>query len=101
MYNELEQAARESIITMEDRDIFDEMVAILSTYARDKESLGKATLETNIISDLKVNSARIVDVIIRCEDTFGVRIEDEDTGRIGRIGDAVLLIKNLKAAAEY
>ena len=100
MCNELEQAARESIITMEDQDIFDEMVAILGTYARNKESLEKATMETNIISDLKVNSARIVDVIIKCEDKFGVRIEDEDTGRIGRIGDAVSLIKALQAAAE-
>ncbi len=100
MYGESEQAVRESIITMEDRDIFDDMVAILSTYARDKESLVKATLDTNIISDLKVNSARIIDVIIKCEDKFGVRIEDEDTGRIGKLGDAVALIKGLKSAAE-
>jgi acyl carrier protein len=34
-----------------------------------------------------------VDVIIKCEDTFGVTVEDDEADKIGTIGDAVGIIK--------
>ena len=40
-----------------------------------------------------MNSARLVDVIIKCEDTFGITIEDDEADKIGTIGNAVDLIK--------
>ena len=50
-------------------------------------------MDTHILNDLKVNSARLVDVIIKCEDTFGITVEDDEADKIGTIGEAVKIIK--------
>ncbi|MDI6726300.1 MAG: phosphopantetheine-binding protein [Smithellaceae bacterium] len=78
---------------MEEQKIFSEMVNILRGYTKDQDLLAKATAETHIIKDLKVNSARLVDVIIKCEDAFGITIEDEEADKIATIGDAVRIIQ--------
>jgi acyl carrier protein len=78
---------------MDDRDIFDEMVPIFRTYAKDRGALDVATPDTGIITDLKVNSARIVDVMIQFEDKFGIDIKDDDFNKMNKIGDAVIMIK--------
>ncbi len=78
---------------MEEQQIFQEISGILKTYAKDMAVLEKATMETNILKDLKVNSARLVDVIIKCEDVFGVTIDDDEADKIRTIGDAVELVK--------
>jgi acyl carrier protein len=78
---------------MDEQKIFQEISGILKTYTKDIAVLEKATMETNILKDLKVNSARLVDVIIKCEDVFGVTIDDDEADKIRTIGDAVALVK--------
>ncbi|MHB8136945.1 MAG: phosphopantetheine-binding protein [Smithellaceae bacterium] len=78
---------------MDDKKIFDEMVNILKVYTKDQTLLEKATLDTHILNDLKVNSARLVDVIIKCEDVFGISVDDDEADKIRTIGDAVRIIK--------
>ena len=78
---------------MDDKKIFEEMINILRTYTKDPVLLEKATLETHILNDLKVNSARLVDVIIKCEDVFGISVDDDEADKIRTIGDAVSIIK--------
>jgi len=69
------------------------MIEILRVYTKDPGLLEKATMSTHIIDDLKVNSARLVDVIIKCEDEFGITIDDDEADKIRTIGDAVALLK--------
>jgi len=78
---------------MDEKKIFEEMVNILKAYAKNQNLLDKATLDTHILNDLKVNSARLVDVIIKCEDVYGISIDDDDADKIRTIGDAVRIIK--------
>ena len=77
---------------MNEQQIFQEMVNILRTYTKDVSLLDKATMETHILNELKVNSARLVDVIIKCEDVFDITIDDDEADKIGTIGEAVHLI---------
>jgi acyl carrier protein len=79
---------------MDEQSIFSKMLDILKTYTKDPSLLDKATMDTHILNDLKVNSARLVDVIIKCEDVFGVTVEDDEADKIGTIGDAVNIIKS-------
>ena len=74
---------------MTDEQIMEKVIDILRGYVKDQSLLEKATMETNILKDLKVNSARLVDIIIKCEDVFGTSIDDDDADRIATIGDAV------------
>jgi acyl carrier protein len=82
---------------MSEEQITKKIIEILRGYVKDSSLLEKATQETHILKDLKVNSARLVDIIIKCEDVFGTSIDDDDADRIATIGDAVSLIR-LKAA---
>jgi len=78
---------------MSEEQIKLKVVKILARYVKDASLLDKVTSETNILKDLKVNSARIVDIIIKCEDVFGATIDDDEADRIMTIGDVVRLIQ--------
>jgi len=73
------------------------IIDVLCGFVKDAALLEKATSETHILKDLKVNSVRIVDIIIKCEDTFGISIDDDEVDRISTIGDVALLIQQKMA----
>jgi len=77
---------------MSEQEIRDKVVEILKPYAKNAEALANVSLETNILNDLKVNSARLVDVVLAFEDTFEIEVEDEDADAVETVGDAVRLI---------
>lgn len=73
-------------------DVFDKVVEIITPFAKDKDALANVSEDTDILQDLKVNSARLVDVILDFEDEFDIEVEDEDADAVNTIGDAVNLI---------
>ncbi len=84
---------------MDREAVFREMVEIIREYVKDPELLNNVTNQTDIIHDLRVNSARLVDIIIKSEDVFGIEINDEDADRIRTIGDAIDVVLSLKKKA--
>ena len=78
---------------MNEDTLFQKIIEILKPYTKHPELLDRATKETDIVKDLKVNSARLVDVIIKCEDVFGVSLDDDDADKIWTIGDAMAVIQ--------
>ena len=77
---------------MEASEIQDRVIKILTPYVKDQEALASAGPATNILEDLKVNSARLVDVVLAFEDDFDIEIADEDVDSVNTVGDAVNLI---------
>lgn len=73
-------------------EVFAKVVEIITPFAKDKEALEAVSEDTNILQDLEVNSARLVDVILDFEDEFDIEVEDEDADTVNTIGDAVDLI---------
>jgi acyl carrier protein len=65
---------------MSEEQITSKFIDILRGYVKDPALLEKATQKTHILKDLKVNSARLVDIIIKCEDVFGCRAVDPAEG---------------------
>ena len=78
---------------MTEEKIFEKVVDILKPYAKDAGALTNVSLETNILSGLKVNSARLVDVVLAFEDAFGIEVADDDADKVETVGDAVRLIQ--------
>ena len=78
---------------MDEEQITLKVIEIIKGYVKDKFLLEKATAETHILKDLKVNSARLVNIIVKCEDVFGTTIDDDEADRIATIGDVVSLIQ--------
>ena len=77
---------------MNTQEIQDRVVKILTPYVKDEQALSSAGPGTNILEDLKVNSARLVDVVLAFEDEFDIEIADEDVDKVNTIGDCVTLI---------
>jgi acyl carrier protein len=78
---------------MTEEKIFEKVVDILRPYAKDPAALASVSQQTNILSGLKVNSARLVDVVLAFEDAFGIEVADDDADKVETVGDAVRLIR--------
>ncbi len=46
-------------------------------------------MESELANDLGVNSIELADLIMLCEEQFGIEIEDEDIHKFVTIGDVV------------
>ncbi len=77
---------------MNEQEVMERVVKILTPWVKDQAALASVAMTTNILDDLKVNSARLVDVVIALEDEFEVEIADEDVDQVNEVGDAVRLI---------
>ena len=77
---------------MDEAQVMEKVVQILMPFVKNEAALKTLTPETDILADLKVNSARLVDVVLAFEDTFGIEVADEDADSVNTIGDAVRLI---------
>ena len=49
-------------------------------------------METSILDDLKINSARLVDIVLDFEDVFNIEVDDDDADSVATVGDGVKLI---------
>lgn len=83
---------------MSQEQVFDKVVSILKPFVRNEEGVNEAKMETTILGDLKVNSARLVDVVLEMEDAFGIAISDEEADQVASIGDAVNLVMGKMAS---
>ena len=71
---------------------------IIKPYLRvqDPNSIPDTSL---LVDDLKLNSARFVDVILETEDRFKISVNDQEMERFERVGDAVDFICERTLAA--
>lgn len=77
---------------MTEQQVFDKVVTILKPFAKNADALASVAMETSILKDLKVNSARLVDVVLEIEDNFGIEVQDDEADKVKTVGDAVQLI---------
>ncbi|MBR5452992.1 MAG: acyl carrier protein [Clostridia bacterium] len=75
--------------------MFEEIKKILVEEMQVKES--DITLEAELTNDLRINSLELADMVLMCEERFGVEIKDEDLNKFITVGDVVdYLTKNVK-----
>ena len=73
-------------------EVFEQVVKILTPYVKNHGALDSVSEATHILDELKVNSARLVDVVLEFEDAFDIEIADEDVDLVETVGNAVGLI---------
>jgi acyl carrier protein len=59
----------------------------------------KVTLDATFDSELQIDSLTMVEIVVACEERFGVRIPDEALEQLKTVGDAVQFIANAGVAA--
>ena len=77
---------------MNQQEIFERIVKILTPFVKNQDALDSVSVDTHILNELKVNSARLVDVVLEFEDAFDIEIADDDADKVETVGSAVSLI---------
>ncbi len=53
------------------------------------------TMEAELSNDLGINSIELADLVMLCEDKFGIEINDEDIRKFTTVGDVVAYLETL------
>lgn len=65
---------------------------IIEPYIPEGEKPEKVTDELDLMEDLHINSAHLVDIILDIEDAFDIEITDEEAENMMSMGSAMELI---------
>lgn len=77
---------------MTKEEVFQKVVEVLAKYSKADIPADKITMETSILDDLKINSARLVDIILDFEDVFDIEVDDDDADKVVTVADGVNLV---------
>ncbi|HOY31913.1 MAG TPA: phosphopantetheine-binding protein [Bacteroidales bacterium] len=69
------------------------IVEILQKYTFNKSVWDNFSGQTKLMADLKINSARIVDIILDVEEKYNITIEDNLLEKLITIDDVVKMIE--------
>lgn len=71
----------------------EELKKVLYPYTENKELLEKIDEHTNLVKDLKINSANLVDIIIDAEAKYNIEIDFDSAEKIITVGDCINAIE--------
>ena len=55
------------------------------------------TMDAELSNDLGINSIELADLVMICEDKFGITIDDDDIRKFTTVGDVVAYLETLEA----
>lgn len=53
------------------------------------------TMDAELSNDLGINSIELADLVMICEDKFGITIDDDDIRKFTTVGDVVAYLESL------
>jgi acyl carrier protein len=77
---------------MDRQEIIDELKKVLAPYMENKELLDGINEQTNLITDLKINSANLVDIIIDAESKYNIEIDLDSAEKMINVGSCIDVI---------
>jgi acyl carrier protein len=69
-----------------------ELKKVISPYTENKAMLEGISEDTDLIKDLKINSANLVDIIIDAESQYNIEIDFDSAEKMYKIGNCVDVI---------
>lgn len=79
---------------MTDQEIFDKLVEIVSESLEDDSIKENTNMDTNIFTDLNMNSIAMIYIAMGIQDTFSITINNEDVKNNLTVRDWVNYIKS-------
>lgn len=80
------------MITMDRSAILIELRKVLAPYTENKEMLDGISEKTDLIKDLKINSASLVDIIIDAESKYNIEIDIDSAEKMYKVGNIIDVI---------
>ena len=76
--------------------MFEKVKALLVEELQINES--DITMDAELTGDLNINSIELADLIMMCEEKFGVEINEEDANKFVTVGDVVNYLEAMENA---
>lgn len=80
---------------MNEEQIKEKLQAIVKPYVPEEVNFTGITGEMDLLNDLKINSANLVDIVLDAEDAFDIEISDDDADEMLTVDDAIRVIHKL------
>lgn len=77
---------------MDKKEQFRKVKEIVAVYLPEDVPKEAISTESNLINELNINSANMVDIVLDVEDTFGIRMENSDMDQMHTIEHALDII---------
>jgi acyl carrier protein len=78
---------------MEKKETIEKLKNIIKPYIKNQEAFENLTEMTDFITDLQINSANLVDVILDIEEEFDIIIDNESMERMLDVKSALEIIE--------
>jgi len=82
---------------MNQQEILEKLKAIVKPFVKNEEAFNNLTEDTDFITDLNINSANLVDIVLDTEESFDIEIDNASMEKMLTI-KAALEIINTKLA---
>lgn len=77
---------------MTKQEILNELKKVIAPYTTNKEMLDGINDQTDLIKDLKINSANLVDIIIDAEAKYDIEIDYDSADKMVNVGTCIDVI---------
>jgi len=78
---------------MNEKEKYHTLKEIVKIYLPDDVSVEQINPESNFTTELNINSANLVDIVLDVEDAFDIRLENEDMDGMLTVKDALSIIE--------
>ena len=79
---------------MDRLEINNKLKAIIKPYVNDDNAFDNISENTDLLKDLKVNSAHLVDIILDTEEVFDIEIDDQSMEKMLTVKDSLDVIES-------
>ncbi len=84
---------------MDRREILEELKKVLSPYTENKGLLAGINEKTDLINDLQINSANLVDIIIDAESKYNIEIDMDSAEKMTSVGACIdVIVEKMKSS---
>lgn len=67
---------------MDKAAIIEQLKTIVKPFVKNEEAFDTINEDTDFITDLNINSANLVDIVLDVEDAFGIVIDDQSMAKM-------------------
>jgi len=78
---------------MNKQEIIEELKKIVKPYVKNQDAFNNLTESTDFITDLQINSANLVDVILDIEEEFSIVIDNQSMERMLDVKSTIEIIE--------
>lgn len=79
---------------MNKQEIIEKLKPIVKPFVKNEEAFANLSDKTDFITDLQINSANLVDIVLDVEEAFGIDIDNESMEKMLNIENTIEIIQS-------